>query len=70
MQVCELLKLLKVRRDQGEDKDFIECNNMTLINLVLKVLGPVHERTLTVIMLFIQVKIHLVYSDPLSNKNV
>lgn len=66
MQVCELLKLLEVRRGQGEDKDFIECNNMTLINLVLKVLGPIHERTLTVIMLVIQVHKHPLDSDPLS----
>lgn len=54
-QVAELLKLLEVRRGHQGDGDFIECNNMTLINLVLKVLGPVHERTLTVIMLVIQV---------------
>eukprot|EP00066_Takifugu_rubripes_P006411 XP_003971189.1 PREDICTED: UDP-N-acetylglucosamine--dolichyl-phosphate N-acetylglucosaminephosphotransferase [Takifugu rubripes] len=55
MQVAELLKLLEVRRSQEGDDDFIECNNMTLINLVLKFLGPTHERTLTVIMLIIQV---------------
>ena len=54
-QVAELLRLLEVQRaEEGED-DFIECNNMTLINLVLKVLGPIHERNLTVIMLTIQV---------------
>lgn len=55
LQVAELLKLLDVRRSQEGDDDFIECNNMTLINLVLKFLGPTHERTLTVIMLIIQV---------------
>lgn len=54
-QVAELLKLLDVRRGQEGDDEFIECNNMTIINLVLKVLGPTHERTLTVIMLIIQV---------------
>ncbi|CAG02872.1 unnamed protein product [Tetraodon nigroviridis] len=57
MKVAELLKLLEVRRSQEGDDDFIECNNMTLINLVLKFLGPTHERTLTVIMLMIQVGI-------------
>lgn len=41
--------------DEGDD-GFIECNNMTLINLVLKVLGPIHERNLTAIMLSIQVR--------------
>lgn len=55
LQVAELLKLLEVRRSQEGDDDFIECNNMTLINLVLKCLGPTHERTLTLIMLIIQV---------------
>lgn len=55
-QVAELLKLLEVRRGQEGDDDFIECNNMTLINLVLKFLGPIHERNLTVIMLIIQVR--------------
>ncbi|KAF6728885.1 UDP-N-acetylglucosamine--dolichyl-phosphate N-acetylglucosaminephosphotransferase [Oryzias melastigma] len=54
LKVAELLKLLEVRRGQDGD-EFIECNNMTLINLVLKILGPVHERNLTVIMLAIQV---------------
>lgn len=54
-QVAELLKLLEVRRGQEGDDEFIECNNMTLINLVLKLLGPTHERNLTVIMLIIQV---------------
>lgn len=54
-QVAELLKLLEVQRGQEGDDDFIECNNMTLINLALKLLGPTHERNLTVIMLIIQV---------------
>lgn len=53
--MAELLKLLEVRRGQERDDDFIECNNMTLINLVLKILGSIHERNLTVIMLIIQV---------------
>ena len=54
-QAAELLRLLEVRRGQEEDDEFIECNNMTLINLVLKILGPVHERSLTTIMLLLQV---------------
>ncbi|KAG8008146.1 UDP-N-acetylglucosamine--dolichyl-phosphate N-acetylglucosaminephosphotransferase [Nibea albiflora] len=54
LTVAELLKLLEVRRGQDRDDEFIECNNMTLINLVLKILGPTHERTLTAIMLAIQ----------------
>lgn len=55
LKVAETLWLLEVRRGQEGDDEFIECNNMTLINLVLKVLGPTHERNLTAIMLLIQV---------------
>ncbi|XP_051748575.1 UDP-N-acetylglucosamine--dolichyl-phosphate N-acetylglucosaminephosphotransferase isoform X1 [Ctenopharyngodon idella] len=55
LKVAEMLWLLDVRRGQEGDDEFIECNNMTLINLVLKVLGPTHERNLTAIMLLIQV---------------
>lgn len=51
LKVAEKAWLLEVQEDDG----FIQCNNMTLINLVLKVLGPTHERTLTSIMLLIQV---------------
>ncbi|MGH0182224.1 UNVERIFIED_CONTAM: hypothetical protein FKN15_008920 [Acipenser sinensis] len=44
-----------LRRGLEEDGEFMECNNLTLINFVLKLIGPTHERTLTVIMLLIQV---------------
>lgn len=55
--MAETLWLLDVRRGQEGDDEFIECNNMTLINLVLKILGPTHERNLTAIMLLIQVRV-------------
>lgn len=51
-----MLWLLDVRQSSDGDDEFIECNNMTLINLVLKMLGPTHERNLTTIMLLIQVR--------------
>uniref|UniRef100_A0A3B4B5K6 UDP-N-acetylglucosamine--dolichyl-phosphate N-acetylglucosaminephosphotransferase n=1 Tax=Periophthalmus magnuspinnatus TaxID=409849 RepID=A0A3B4B5K6_9GOBI len=54
-QVAEFMRVLDVRRERKDGDDYIECNNMTLINLVLKLLGPTHERSLTVIMLIIQV---------------
>ena len=53
-----MLQLLEVQRGQEEDDEFVECNNMTLINLVLKFIGPTHERNLTTIMLLIQVQAH------------
>uniref|UniRef100_W5M809 UDP-N-acetylglucosamine--dolichyl-phosphate N-acetylglucosaminephosphotransferase n=1 Tax=Lepisosteus oculatus TaxID=7918 RepID=W5M809_LEPOC len=52
---AEVVWLVEVQRGGDGEDEFIECNNMTLINLVIKVLGPLHERTLTVIMLLIQV---------------
>ena len=49
------LGLLHVKDNLGEDKERIEINNMTLINLVIKFIGPVHESTLTVILMVVQV---------------
>lgn len=44
----------------------VECSNMTLINLLLKLLGATHERTLTVTLLLTQVSM-LPSSIALSN---
>ncbi|XP_063291870.1 UDP-N-acetylglucosamine--dolichyl-phosphate N-acetylglucosaminephosphotransferase [Pelobates fuscus] len=55
IKVTETLGVVDVRREQGEDGEFMEINNMTLINFVLKFIGPTHERNLTVLLLFIQV---------------
>lgn len=49
------LFLLEVKEEVREDKQYIECNNMTLINLVLKFCGPLHEKTLVTILLVLQV---------------
>eukprot|EP00092_Neocalanus_flemingeri_P041983 GFUD01045732.1.p1 GENE.GFUD01045732.1~~GFUD01045732.1.p1 ORF type:complete len:415 (+),score=114.68 GFUD01045732.1:45-1289(+) len=35
--------------------DMVECNNLTLINFILRLTGPMHEQTLTVTILVIQV---------------
>lgn len=55
LKVTETLRIVKVRRKLDEDEEYIECNNMTLINFVLKIIGPTHERTLTIILLLTQV---------------
>ncbi|CAH1262603.1 DPAGT1 [Branchiostoma lanceolatum] len=55
LQVCCIFHIADVRSGVGEDKQYTECNNLTLINFVLKVLGPTHERTLTIYLLTIQV---------------
>ncbi|XP_059563639.1 UDP-N-acetylglucosamine--dolichyl-phosphate N-acetylglucosaminephosphotransferase isoform X3 [Myotis daubentonii] len=54
-QVAESLQLVTVRQSEDEDGAFTECNNLTLINLLLKVFGPMHERDLTLLLLLLQV---------------
>lgn len=48
---------MTVHRGESEDGAFTECNNMTLINLLLKVFGPTHERNLTLLLLLLQVQL-------------
>ncbi|XP_032724590.1 UDP-N-acetylglucosamine--dolichyl-phosphate N-acetylglucosaminephosphotransferase isoform X3 [Lontra canadensis] len=55
LKVAEGLQLVTVRQSEHEDGGFTECNNMTLINLLLKVIGPMHERNLTLLLLLLQV---------------
>ncbi|XP_059959388.1 UDP-N-acetylglucosamine--dolichyl-phosphate N-acetylglucosaminephosphotransferase isoform X2 [Mesoplodon densirostris] len=55
LKVAEGLRLVTVRQSENEDGAFTECNNMTLINLLLKVFGPMHERNLTLFLLLLQV---------------
>lgn len=56
LSLLSSLGLVHVRREQGEEQqELIECNNLTLINFTLKLLGPMHERTLTLVMLLFQV---------------
>ncbi|XP_021028416.1 UDP-N-acetylglucosamine--dolichyl-phosphate N-acetylglucosaminephosphotransferase isoform X1 [Mus caroli] len=52
---AENLRLVTVHQGESEDGAFTECNNMTLINLLLKVFGPTHERNLTLLLLLLQV---------------
>ena len=62
LSVFSLLRLVQVETGVGEDKKSTRVNNFTLINFVIKVLGPLHERTLTVIMLLIQVSLKIIVS--------
>ncbi|XP_029429957.1 UDP-N-acetylglucosamine--dolichyl-phosphate N-acetylglucosaminephosphotransferase isoform X1 [Rhinatrema bivittatum] len=55
LKVVETLRIVEVREGLDEDGEYMECNNLTLINLVLKLIGPTHERTLTLLLLLIQV---------------
>ena len=60
MFVYKTLHIVHTQEKKGEDGLYTECNNLTLINLLLKFLGPLHERTLVILLLGIQVSI--VYS--------
>ncbi|XP_063959592.1 UDP-N-acetylglucosamine--dolichyl-phosphate N-acetylglucosaminephosphotransferase-like [Lytechinus pictus] len=55
VRVCGLVGVIHIKEGVGEDKDETECSNFTILNLVLKIMGPMHERNLVLVMLFIQV---------------
>lgn len=50
------MHIVHVRSGTDEDGEYTECNNMTLINFVIKLIGPTHERNLTLLLLLIQVR--------------
>lgn len=53
---------MTVHQSENEDGVFTECNNMTLINLLLKVFGPMHERNLTLLLLLLQVQMGIAFT--------
>ncbi|XP_041889985.1 UDP-N-acetylglucosamine--dolichyl-phosphate N-acetylglucosaminephosphotransferase isoform X1 [Corvus kubaryi] len=55
LKVVKILHVVDVRSGMDEDGEYTECNNMTLINFVIKLIGPTHERNLTLLLLLIQV---------------
>lgn len=61
IQTAAALKLLDVKENEGEDGEYIEINNMTLINLLIKFTGPIHERNLTVLLMGVQVRFFLIF---------
>jgi len=56
LKLLSLLRLANVRRYRDEmGVDMVECNNLTIINFVLNICGPMHEETLTIVILAIQI---------------
>ncbi|XP_076457758.1 UDP-N-acetylglucosamine--dolichyl-phosphate N-acetylglucosaminephosphotransferase-like [Babylonia areolata] len=55
VSIFRLLRLIDIRENVGEDGRFTEANNFTLNNFLLKLCGPLHERTLVIVLLSIQV---------------
>ncbi|NXX97801.1 GPT acetylglucosaminephosphotransferase, partial [Centropus bengalensis] len=55
LKAVKTLHLADVKCGKDEDGEYTECNNMTLINFVIKLIGPTHEQNLTLLLLLIQV---------------
>ncbi|NWS28010.1 GPT acetylglucosaminephosphotransferase, partial [Polioptila caerulea] len=55
LKVVKILHIVDVRSGTDEDGEYTECSNMTLINFVIKLIGPTHEQNLTLLLLLIQV---------------
>ncbi len=55
LNIFNVFGLVHLRRYEKDGEDFIECNNLTLINFALKIFGPMHERNLTLTLLLVQV---------------
>ena len=53
--IYKLVGVVDIRENKGDEGTYYECNNLTLINLMLKFFGPLHERTLVSILLLLQV---------------
>ena len=55
LKLASSLHLVSMETGVGGDKDMVRVNNLTLINFVIKCVGPCHEQTLTLYMMGIQV---------------
>ncbi|XP_053404402.1 UDP-N-acetylglucosamine--dolichyl-phosphate N-acetylglucosaminephosphotransferase-like [Mercenaria mercenaria] len=55
LSVYKLFGVVHIKENTGEDGMYSECNNLTLINLMLKFFGPLHERKLVTILLLLQI---------------
>lgn len=58
LKILHTLRLVRIHKSKpkdGKKTEQIECNNLTLLNLVLYFMGPLHEKHLVTIILGIQV---------------
>ena len=54
LRMLSHLRLVHLQEGFGEDGKLCRVNNLTLVNLVLVVMGPQHEGTLTTKLLVLQ----------------
>ena len=55
LTVLEMLHAVDTKYESVQEEDFVEFNNLTLNNFILKIFGPMKEHSLTKLMLLIQV---------------
>ncbi|GFO32987.1 UDP-n-acetylglucosamine--dolichyl-phosphate n-acetylglucosaminephosphotransferase-like [Plakobranchus ocellatus] len=55
IKLFDFFKLVTIRRNVGDGGMYTEVNNLTLINLALRIFGPLHEKKLVTILLVLQV---------------
>ena len=53
--ILRTFRLAEVREGIGEDAEYTAVSNLTIINLVILVCGPMNEGTLTTVLLLLQV---------------
>ena len=53
---------LSAQPAHSDEHELVECSNFTLLNFVLYWTGPLHERTLTVLLLLLQVHFSLLFT--------
>jgi UDP-N-acetylglucosamine--dolichyl-phosphate N-acetylglucosaminephosphotransferase len=56
----KLFSIFKIIHIEKKSDGNIKCNNLTLINLCLLKIGPTNEKTLTIILLIIQVSFDII----------
>lgn len=56
LKLYKFTGVIKVQDCQDKDGNMQESSNCTLINLALKLFGPMHEKNLTLLLLFFQVR--------------
>ena len=49
------VKEVEIKLDDERSVAMVECNNLTIINLILRVTGPMREQSLTLVLLGVQV---------------
>ena len=60
LKLARGLGLVTMETGVGDKKDLVRVNNLTIINFVLKWVGPTHEERLTTYMMAIQVRDYLI----------